>query len=235
MSYTGWRLSLFNLILKKSDKNKLELQFDLANTGRFALHPNESGVEQQRRLLIEFDTLNLDPRLLPHLRQISEQLRHSNLAAPVGTIVRAQGLTLYLATENPAQESPAFIRPDACPDLRIDSLVLLKKEEKAIVFRLLLRNAGAVPAVFGNIPFPNYIVVYQSASPIPGRSAIGITPVGIQPELRELQAGADTWCELRLEGLTLNTFQPWLIFQLDPMALLPECERGNNMRAYLSE
>lgn len=235
VSYTGWRITVFNLVLKKADKQKLDLQFDLANTGRYALNPNDGGVEQQRRLLIEFDTLNIDVRLLPHLEQLSETLRRSNLQLSVGAIARGRSLSLPLDVITPAPEPPAFIQPGRCPDLQIDSVFLFKSDSKALTFKVLLKNSGAVAAFFGNQAFNNYLLVYQSATPAPGRSATLITPSGIEGAVRELQPNAACWLEVRLDGLGKSTAFPWLVFQADPLTLIPECNRSNNTRAYLSE
>lgn len=235
VAYTGWRLGVFNLILKKADKQKLELQFDLANTGRFELNPNEGGVEQQRRLRIEFDTLNLDTRLLPHLNQITEALRRSNIQLPVGAIARGRILSLPIETQSPIPESPAFIQPGRCPDLQIDSVILLKSVPKILTFRVLLRNSGATTAVFKEQSFDNYLLVYQSATAVPGRSATIISPSVLNGAVSELQPDTVCWIEVRLENLSLSAASPWLVFQADPMTLIPECDRSNNTRAFLSE
>jgi hypothetical protein len=77
--------------------------------------------------------------------------------------------------------------------------------------------------------------VYQSATPVPGRSAKLLTPSGIEGAVRQLQPNAACWLEVRLEGLSKSEPFPWLVFQADPLTLIPECDRSNNTRAFLSE
>lgn len=269
-TYKGYRLSLVNFRVENDSKKSVSIKCDAVNTGRLPLIFSEK-TPYPIELIVEIDSTDWPTSLIGQENAINRAIltQKINLAPgkfrtdillklnkeePVSIKKNEQVLTK--TTENtpspivPKQAKPDEIEPrnatdfeekEACPDLILDTVYLVKLTKKTATLAFVVKNIGIGTARLAgeNLKKDNdnlALNVYFSGTKKLSRGAMladGIF-IGTDPSTNGLLLPTEKfYAEIKISLENKTRFTPNVIFELDPFQTIDECNKTNNTKSLL--
>lgn len=228
--YGGFRAALFSFQLVSVKNNSAVVKCRIANTGRNPIGASRTAAQT----VVELDTMNLPPVLWGYEALLAEaaknnlpQLNPGEMSMPVWLSVRPQ-----LPAATPGNSL-------ACVDIQLEAASLRKMDNDKILASVVIRNAGAHPALIagdeGGLGLNYYFV--RGAKLTRGAIQAGSQRISIGKETLNGWLMPKQKIQLELEvNLTNRTkFSPNLLFELAIPSNLQDCIPGNNTAVLLTE
>jgi hypothetical protein len=261
-AYRGYRLHLSNVTPLKSKDGKVKLGFHAINTGRENLRFGKNHLKHHDDLLIEFDEAFEYSPLFNYKENIKQALLHKDMVVMAGKILYNQEIDLQqidggnknlvtslksnnrkekkkkeeVFTVNTDAGSDAYFDKSTCPDLRIESIRMLKRTKKHVTIEYTLANRGKGPAnIEGKTKGTEdnvAIKAYMTRSHRLSKGAL-VLGGGFVPDLHKskngfLNAGQSITATIKLETHNMTRFTPVVILELDTYDAIRECDETNN-------
>ncbi len=242
--YKGLRISLFNVKILKQNKKTIQVLCQGANTGRLPIVTNGKNTASAAALMVELDSFSLPALLQGREQLLSEALRRQKLRLEPGEIRENIRLTIPLRKQQDNALPPDKTGGNLCPDLVFDTAFVAQYNDKTMLLRFAVRNAGTAAAHLlgdsGRSAADNVAVnVYFVSGAKLSRGAIYADGVFIREGVETLDGillpGQVLYGALEISLKNRSRFSPNLVFELDPFQRVDECDRTNNTRAVLIE
>ncbi len=242
--YKGLRISLFNVKILKQNKKTIQVLCQGANTGRLPIVTYGKNAASAAALLVELDSFSLPALLQGREQLLSDALRRQKLRLEPGEIRENIRLTIPLRKQQDHPLPADKIGGNLCPDLIFDTAFVAQYNDKTMLLRFAVRNAGTAAANLlgdsGRSAADNVAVnVYFVSGAKLSRGAIYADGVFIREGVETLDGillpGQVLYGALEISLKNRSRFSPNLVFELDPFQRVNECDRTNNTRAVLIE
>lgn len=234
--YKGFRISLFDVSIKKRKDDQISLKLSVANTGRLPVSLGKKNEPAPENLVIELDTVNLPLVLQGREILLSEAMRKEKFSLQPGEILRDFSLEIdWEMPDTPIVSSPSG---QVCPDLTLDTVYVAEFSEKTMLLRFMVRNAGNAAA---NLLGESDKAEDNLALNVYFNSGTKLTRGAILAGGIFIQKGRETLDGLLLPGQVLagemeislanrTRFTSSLVFELDPFQTVNDCNRANNTK-----
>jgi hypothetical protein len=234
-AYEGLRLSVYGVSVKKQKPERLSLKVSVANTGRLPVQTGSKSRSQPENILIELDTFNLPSILQGREHYLSDAVRKERIDLRPGDIIDDLSVEVDLPRQAPADSGTG------CPDLVFDTAFIVQYNEKDLLLRYILRNAGnaSIQLTGKDATDDLAIQVHFVAGNKLTRGAIaaGVTNIRKGRETLDglLLPGQALEGEIKIDLEKRTRFAPNLVFELDPGQTSRDCNRLNNTFAVIVE
>ncbi len=240
-NYSGYRIYLSNPKVLSSKKSSFKIKFRTTNTGSKAISPNLKS-EIKNQLIVKFDDQLEQTDVNQYRDLIVEKIKSTKLDLKNGgsKIIeykikipkerRNQGASFKL---NTGDKAPNYSRK-LCPDLVLDSLVLLKRDKKYAYVKFRISNQGkGFVNVIGEKTLDDNIVVgaFFSGSRKFSRGAIPADYIhlkGLEKTKGILFPGDSMEVEMKVSRKKQSKYVKVLIVFVDSSQMILECNETNN-------
>lgn len=236
--YSGYRISLFDVSIKKQKSESLSLKLSVANTGRLPVALGKKTEEMPESLIVELDTVKLPPMLRGREQLLSDAIRQEKINLLPGEIMRDLSLDLKIKSLDTPPDTP-----EGCPDLMLDTAYIVQYTDKAMSLRFVVRNVGnATAQLLGatdSLEDNLAINVYFTSGTKLTRGSILADGVFVQKGRETLDGmllpGHFLQGDIEISLSKRTAFMPNLVFELDPFHTVRDCSRANNTKAVVVE
>ncbi|MBP7184246.1 MAG: hypothetical protein KBA06_01970 [Saprospiraceae bacterium] len=246
--YKGFRLGVSNIREVKKSKSQLLFTCDLANTGKETLTSKDDDFEE--KTIISFDNTLQDHGLSRFKEEIIHAILGANIKLKAGEVdlardffakIKKDKLNTFETETTESNYNATHFDTKYCPDLIIDSIIVVKKKRKEITLLASVRNIGNGPTTWiGNgkqVEDNLSINGYLSGTPVISRGAYNlgshfIDKMNIKDVKKipheYIDVGENIWVELLFDISSYSRYTPVLVLQIDPYLTIKECDRKNN-------
>jgi len=243
-SYQGYRLSITDLSIKKKKKRSTAIQYSLINTGRNDIDIKKSTIDNTP-ILFEFDHTLEANEMESYKNEIITKILKENLSISAGQSVNQrsmklslkkaaseeEGFTINVGSGNSSPSSNSYFDKNYCPDLRIDTIKIIKLSKKWVTIEYQITNIGKGPAsLSGETKDENDNVYVRAHISGAKRMSRGAFPVGgtYINDKDVLEAGDSYIGVFRVDIKKRTRYTSNLILELDAYSSVRECDETNN-------
>lgn len=246
--YVGYRVFLSNPELIKDKKSNFKIKVKITNTGSLSLDASEK-TEYQSKLIVssENELVKVDKEVYADL--IHEKVRNSNLNLSSGQSQMLE-LKINIPKDRRMDEGGFTVSSrnrgvkdysrDLCPDLVVDSLVLVKRDKKNAYVSFQVKNVGkGAINVIGdpNNKSDNIVVgAYFSGTRKYSRGALlagELFLTGLEESKGILFPGQIMTGKMKVSRKKQSKYTKVLIIQVDSQGIVIECNETNNTGSVL--
>lgn len=251
--YEGYRIHLTDVSVIKQDKNQLSVRFNLINTGRESVQFGNDHESAQKAVVI-IDQKTMDQQLSDYQSQIKQQLLSTPLQIDAGKIsyntefkIDLNGQTGATTIQQPEEtvttpiveemtenttevDNTEVIKEEACSDLVLENLKMIKKGIWTATVEYTIRNNGEGTAKLFDDELPLSVRITGSTSSTLNKSSVILGGQEIKEKnLKKELAPAESYKgSMKIDITNLSKYMPYLILELDADDIVTECDETNN-------
>ncbi len=262
-NYNGYRLALTNFTVDQREE-WINIQFTTVNTGREDINLNNTPDELP--IILNMEELLKNAILAENQIVFTETFLNSKLNIKAGEVLYNQNLKIKNNNKNnnssdrvknnilPVEIADVSLNnqsetyftekgtetgddDNACPDLIIESVSIVKKSKNSVTLKYKIKNKGKKPlSVTGpsKKKEDNLALIFHMSSSeklTRGSITIGGTFVkgGKQTPDGKLYPGKSLTEEIKLDISMMTRFTPVIILEIDPYFSIEECNETNNL------
>ncbi|MGK0390620.1 MAG: hypothetical protein ACI94Y_003378 [Maribacter sp.] len=246
--YVGYRVFISNPELIKEKKTNFKIKIKVTNTGSSNLSSSDKK-EYQFKLIVKSENELIKINKETYADLIHQKIRNSNLNLSSGQSQTLE-LKINIPKDRRMDEGGFTVRRgnrgikdysrDLCPDLVLDSLVLVKRDKKNAYVTFQVRNEGkgAINVIGDPSDKGDNIAIgaYYSGTKKYSRGALlaGQTfLVGLKESKGILFPGQTMTGKMKISRKKQSKYTKVLIIQVDSQSIVIECNETNNTGSVL--
>ncbi|MEM6316718.1 MAG: hypothetical protein AAF960_03555 [Bacteroidota bacterium] len=251
VEYQGLRLQVTNIVIEKQKSKSCKISCTLINTGRDKVRlPLKS--DNPKSVIYQFDHSLKNSGLASQQSAIESAISNKKFSLDVGKIASKFEVKFNIdnseSSNNPTvstttddfvsgANSTTLYDKDYCPDLRIDTVFILKRSKKKVELAFKITNYGKGPAgLFGKTKETEdnvAIRAYASGTPKLSRGDLVLGGAFIEGGLEDangiLRPNESFSGSFEVETRKKTRYMPYFILSVDDYQSLWECDERNNV------
>jgi len=201
----------------------------------FAVVAGKIGSRREMEVKLTNGNSGAAPAPTETMSDLSSPIPTTPVAEPATTPTIEENTETETVTENSIQDESLYYDPETCPDLRIESIKVVKQKKNFIIIEYTIKNTGKGPAhIEGNSKNEEdniAVKAFMTSSSKLNKGALVLGGDIVKSRSKKptpLLPGESHTTKIRLDINTMTKFTPVIILELDTFGQVRECDETNN-------
>jgi len=201
----------------------------------FAVVAGKIGARREMEVKLSSGNSGAAPASSETMSDVSSPTSTTPIAEPTTTPAVEENTETETVTENSIQDESLYYDPETCPDLRIESIKVVKQKKNFVIIEYTIKNTGKGPAhIEGNSKSEEDNIAVKAFMTSSSKLTKGALVLGgdivksRSKKPKPLLPGESHTTKIRLDINSMTKFTPVIILELDTFGQVRECDETNN-------
>ena len=201
----------------------------------FAVVAGKIGSRREMEVQLTSGNSGAAPANTATIPEVSNPIPTTPIAEPTTIPIMEENTETESMTENDTQDESLYYDPETCPDLRIESIKVVKQKKNFVIIEYTIKNTGKGPAnIEGTSKSTDdniAVKAFMTSSSKLNKGALVLGGDVVENRSKTpapLLPGESHTSKIRLDINTMTKFTPVIILELDTFGQVRECDETNN-------